>query len=47
MAFEDLAWTTFANLGFEYMNKDRNFCSKILIERQLLMHFAYNQVEQY
>ncbi len=25
MAFEDLVWTTFANLGFEYMNKDRNF----------------------
>ena len=25
MAFEDEVWTTFANLGFQYMNKDRNF----------------------
>jgi DNA sulfur modification protein DndB len=25
MAFEDEVWTTFANLGFNYLNKDRNF----------------------
>lgn len=25
MAFEDAVWTTFANLGFNFINKDRNF----------------------
>ena len=25
MAFEDEVWTTFTNLGFNFMNKDRNF----------------------
>ncbi|MDF2156690.1 DGQHR domain-containing protein [Algoriphagus sp. CAU 1675] len=25
MAFEDMVWSTFANLGFDLMNKDRNF----------------------
>ncbi|MBK8920254.1 MAG: hypothetical protein IPM81_01905 [Saprospirales bacterium] len=25
MSFEDEVWTTFANLGFNYLNKDRNF----------------------